>query len=215
MTELNTYEDYRNLPECVTDYYKLREVAKNGEKETITVEGKEIQVVRLYEVSGSGDGSHIYTFYVSPETCLAQVHMYCLGNTKTHAKEIASLPGRSEDYIHMRGVFISPSSGFGHITIRDENLDYVVNFQKHIRLRERESVFVTTYKDWLIANDQRADIDALGDMGMTEDRCNKHLVFTTLEAAEKYLEWHKVNTETPVYDDYDYAYDDYDYEYED
>ena len=212
MTELNTYEDYRNLPECVTDYYKLREVAKNGEKETITVDGKEIQVVRLYEISGSGDGSHIYTFYVSPETCLAQVHMYCLGNTPAHAKSIASLPGKIDDYLDLPGVALSAASGFGHITVRDESLDYVKNFQKDIRLDRYVSVFVTTYKDWIIQENQYLSVDALGDMGMSEDRCNKHLVFTTLEAAEKYLEWHKVNTETPVYDDYDYAYDDYEYE---
>ena len=223
MNDFNTvYNSFRDRPECVTSFTKLKEFSNSLPTETLSVINEnrnnfsEVSAVPLYKVYALSAKSIISKFHVSKNTkCFVTYHLQ-----KESQNIIPSLPGSFDDYKGITGV--SRSTHYGNLQFSAETEQEVLDFQKDKIIQSIIGIQVDMFKRHLSDDYFYKTNGFLDDCGMGPNNCNNHLVFTDRKVAEEYLETCKNELSSRGFSwafdefDHDYAYDDYDdYDYDD
>lgn len=190
MNDFDTvYNSFRDRPECVTSFTKLKEFSNSLPTETLSVSinenrnrFSEVLVIPLYKVYALSAKSIISKFHVSKNTkCFVTYHLQ-----KESQNIIPSLPGSFDDYKGITGV--SRSTHYGNLQFSAGTEQEVLDFQKDKIIQSIIGIQVDMFKRHLSDDYFYKTNGFLDDYGMGPNNCNNHLVFTDRKVAKEYLE---------------------------
>lgn len=216
---MNIFEDFKNV--SIQNYDQLKAFIEKTEAETVAVTDYRTKettfkdIVFAYEVYGLGFNSHLYKIGFMKDNHDPYIELWVYDVLREHAKSIADLPGKPEDYLADNVRLCHPNE-CGSINVTGKSVQELLDYNKDVRLRSSDGIVCIPVVKYLDTN-AYLDHKCLGDINMSPEtrNHNQHLVFPTKELAKQYLDWAKKNTSIPepFYVDYDYDYD-YDYAYD-